>query len=287
MRRRTNSTSRLLLLQPLLVVVFVIDVTMLNHVAHAFLRTGPATTTTTTAAAAAAARAAAAAQRLLSTKAVPEGGYARAQPSAAGLSGTFASISEEERFLFDLEGYLVVKNVFTKEEIAAANAAVDRRAAEMVERKGELRNSKNGTFLAGDGATGRRDLAGMMGWPAGDRDVFRDVLAHPKLVPYYHAFCGEGYRLDHLPLLIAQRTGSEGFTLHGGPLDANGGPNHFLTYQASSMAGGSGGGLGGYVRTSLLAASIQLTDVGPGDGGFCVLRGSHKANFRVVSSFVS
>jgi hypothetical protein len=41
------------------------------------------------------------------------------------------------------------------------------------------------------------------------------------------------------------------------------------------------------VRTSLLAASIQLTDVGPGDGGFCVLRGSHKANFRVVSSFVS
>ena len=207
-------------------------------------------------------------------KAVPEGGYARAQPSTAGLSGNFASISEEERFLFDLEGYLVVKNVFTKEEVAAANAAVDRKSEVMVERKGALRNSKNGTFLAGDGKTGRMDLAGMLGWPKGDREVFRDVLCHPKLVPYYHAFCGEGYRLDHLPLLIAQREGSEGFTLHGGPLDEKEAPNFFLTYHGGA----------GIIRTSLLAAAVQLTDSGAGDGGFCVLRGSHKANFRVPDS---
>ena len=29
----------------------------------------------------------------------------------------------------------------------------------------------------------------------------------------------------------------------------------------------------------LLAASLQLTDAAPGDGGFVVVRGSHKANF--------
>ena len=95
--------------------------------------------------------------------ALPEGGFARAQPSTSGLSGAFSSITEEELFLFDLEGYLVVKNVFSKEEIAAANAAVDKRKDEMVERHGPLRNSKDGTFLAGDGKTGRSDLAGMLG----------------------------------------------------------------------------------------------------------------------------
>ena len=50
----------------------------------------------------------------------------------------------------------------------------------MEERKGELRNTRSGTPLAGDGVTGRRDLAGMLGWPSPDRDVFRSLLAHPK-----------------------------------------------------------------------------------------------------------
>jgi hypothetical protein len=29
-------------------------------------------------------------------------------------------------------------------------------------------------------------------------------------VPYYHALVGEGYRMDHLPLLIQQAPGSDG-----------------------------------------------------------------------------
>ena len=48
------------------------------------------------------------------------------------------------------------------------------------------------------------------------RPLRPQVLAHPRLVPYYRALCGEGYRLDHQPLLIAQDQDSEGFHLHGG-----------------------------------------------------------------------
>jgi hypothetical protein len=40
--------------------------------------------------------------------------------------------------------------------------------------------------------------------------TFRAVLTHPKLVPYYTALCGEGYRMDHQPLVIAQGADSEG-----------------------------------------------------------------------------
>ncbi len=47
-----------------------------------------------------------------------------------------------------------------------------------------LRNAKAGTAFGGDGTRGRIDLGGMLGWPQGDNDVFRSVLAHPRLIPY-------------------------------------------------------------------------------------------------------
>jgi len=165
-------------------------------------------------------------------------------------------LTEEQRFIFDLEGFVVIKGVFSKDEIEAANAAVDRHKEDMKERQGELRNTRAGTSLSGDGKTGRRDLGGMLAWPEGDREVFQSMLAHPKLVPFYHAFLGEGYRLDHLPLLISQSQGAEGFALHGGPLDSQGRPDFSLTYQTMK----------GEIRTSLLAAAIQLVDVREGDG---------------------
>ena len=111
-----------------------------------------------------------------------------------------------------------------------------------------------------------------MHWPKPHSDVFRRVLTHPRLVPYLTAFCGEGYRMDHQPLLIAQERDSEGFSLHGGPVMHREGHvagrfNPELQYRCE----------GGEIWTSLLGLSLQLCDH-PGDGGFCVVRGSHKLN---------
>lgn len=116
-----------------------------------------------------------------------------------------------------------MRQVFTPEEMRAANDAVDRRSEKIVERRGDLRlGGAEGDPLAGDGVTGREDLGGMLGWDAPDSDVFRRVLAHPKLVPYYHAMVGEGYRMDHLPLLIQQAPGADGFVFHGGKMNDDG-----------------------------------------------------------------
>ena len=71
----------------------------------------------------------------------------------------------------------------------------------------------------------------MLGWDAPDRDVFRKVLAHPKLVPYYHTMMGEGYRMDHLPLLIQQAPGADGFVFHGGKMNDDGTWCEELAYQ--------------------------------------------------------
>lgn len=137
-------------------------------------------------------------------------------------------MSDAERFFFDLNGVLVVRGALSPEEVAAANTAVDAHAGESKERQGELRNTTPGTPLAGDGTTGRVELGGMLGWPQPHCKPFRQLLAHPGLVPYLTELCGPGYRLDHLPLLISQRKGSEGFRLHGGPLPTTGGFNHTL-----------------------------------------------------------
>ena len=37
----------------------------------------------------------------------------------------------------------------------------------------------------------------------------------------------------------------------------------------------------GDIWNTLIGMSVQLCDTGPGDGGLCLLRGSHKLNFRV------
>jgi hypothetical protein len=187
------------------------------------------------------------------------------------------TMSPEEKFLFDTNGYVVVKGVLSAEELAAANNDIDHFAADFIERQGKLRNTEDGTPLAGDGATGRFDLGGFLEWPAPRGDVLRRVLAHPALIPYLHTLVGEGYRLDHAPLLFKQRKGSEGFSLHGGPLTAGGDWNPNLQYQYNH----------GRMHNTLLAVAVSLTSTAPGDGGFCIVKGSHKSNFPCPPDMVN
>ncbi|KAL3895667.1 MAG: hypothetical protein SGPRY_013457 [Prymnesium sp.] len=65
--------------------------------------------------------------------------------------------------------------------------------------------------------------------------------------------------------------GSEGHTLHGGAVTEAGDPAWPLAYEFRH----------GQMRSQLLTVCMQLTDAEEGDGGFCVVPGSHKANFPV------
>ena len=127
-------------------------------------------------------------------------------------------MTEGERYLFDLNGYLIVRGVLTPEEVEEANKAIDNHAHEMIERSdGPLRNAVKGTKFYGDGP-GRKDLGRVLEWGEESR-VFKSILAHPRLVPLFHGVLGKGYRMDHLPMVLAQNKGSEGFSLHGGTVD--------------------------------------------------------------------
>mmetsp|Transcript_18039 Transcript_18039/g.34204 ORF Transcript_18039/g.34204 Transcript_18039/m.34204 type:complete len:246 (-) Transcript_18039:530-1267(-) len=198
-----------------------------------------------------------------------------------GALRAFASkswICEDERYLFDLNGFLVLRGVFSADEVKQANDAIDHHLKEIKERQEpELRNTRAKTPLSGDGVSGRKDLGGALGWPGSHSDVFRRMLADPKLVPYYHELLGVGYRLDHHPLIILQEKGSEGFCMHGGTIDCSSGKyNQHLAYGCHN----------GQLTTSLLGASLQLSDHNDGDGGFMIVRGSHKSHFRMPQGMI-
>ena len=85
------------------------------------------------------------------------------------------------KFMFDLNGYVVIRNVLSAQEIKEANEAIDAHA--FSERKeAALRNSKDNTPFSGDMTTGRFDMGGMLGFKKPHREIFRKFLAHPNLV---------------------------------------------------------------------------------------------------------
>jgi len=185
-------------------------------------------------------------------------------------------MSEAERYLFDLNGYIIIRNVLSAEEVAEANYAIDKHQEAMIERKEDaLRNTVKGTKFSGTG-TGRKDLGGVLEWGE-DSKIFKKILAHPRLVPIFHGILGKGYRMDHLPFVIAQDKGAEGFQLHGGTVDCNSGAyNPELAYTCYN----------GFIRSALLGCNVMLTDHDPGFGGFCVVPGSHKSNFKMPNGMV-
>lgn len=83
--------------------------------------------------------------------------------------------------------------------------------------------------------------------------------------------------MDHLPFVLAQDQGAEGFQLHGGTVDCTSEEyNPHLAYTCHH----------GMIRSALLGVNVMLTDHNPGDGGFCVVPGSHKSNFKMPPGMV-
>eukprot|EP01052_Picozoa_sp_SAG31_P025858 SAG31_NODE_2296_length_5987_cov_13.607677_5_plen_307_part_00 len=152
-------------------------------------------------------------------------------------------------YRFDLQGYIVVRGVLSAEECAAANAAIDRHAEELV---------------------GFQSHQGMLGWSQNDRAPFTKMVAHPRIVPYLNTLCGNGFRMDHAPTLLTMRREDPGWQEEHGYLHGFGAayfdPTLYYLWQNGQMQNG------------LVVVTFQLVDHGPRDGGLCMVPGSHKSN---------
>ena len=122
------------------------------------------------------------------------------------------TVSEEEKYYFDLRGYLVVRNALTAEEVGECNAAIDHFADH------DLRLSRHPRPRLKRAArhypAASSSPACSVGRPP-YREPFRRLLVHPTVVSRLNEFSGPGFRLDHGPLLISATEGTEGHYLHG------------------------------------------------------------------------
>jgi hypothetical protein len=153
-------------------------------------------------------------------------------------------MTEQEKYLFDLQGYLAVPAALSAEQLQALNAILDEQiAAEM-----------------GDATTKRFGRLLHWGQP------YIDLLDNPRITPYLDNLLGPHFRLDHIYCdVIRGGQGPIGAGLHGGgtPFD----PSQYYQYRDGKMYNG------------LSVVAYNLRDVNPGDGGFACVPGSHKANF--------
>ena len=177
-------------------------------------------------------------------------------------------MNQEERYLFDLNGYLVIEDVLTEEEVALANQAIDQNQDKVRIRPPDQKLDGGSAHLAGDLGRGEMSLLNLDSpWC----NPFQQMLAHPKIVPYLNEILGKGFRMDHQTFLLSMDKGAEGFIFHGssGPgFD----PNQYYIFRDGRMHNG------------LTVVGFQLTDVNPGDGGLIVIPGSHKSNIACPDS---
>jgi ectoine hydroxylase-related dioxygenase (phytanoyl-CoA dioxygenase family) len=160
-------------------------------------------------------------------------------------------MTEEERFLFDLQGYLVIENAIEPDALAAMNAWLD----SQVERDPQFR-----------GQTGNAHLENPLTWGP----HFLALVDNPRVLPYLKELLGDQMRLDH-DYAIFLRPGHEGLPLHGPTLYPYDPCHYYHCVQGQMFCG-------------LTVATYALSDVPPGTGGLALIPGSHKSQFRVPES---
>ena len=156
-------------------------------------------------------------------------------------------MTDAEKYLFDLHGYLVVEDALSPEQLAGLNAAVDAKLSDLT---------------AEPDRTAHR-FGKLLEWGP----EWRRLIANPRVAPCLAALLGEPYRLDHdyLDVILRPGLGPIGATLHGG--GAVDDRTAWYRYHDGRM------------RCGLTVVAYALKDVNPGDGGFACVPGSHKANF--------
>lgn len=152
------------------------------------------------------------------------------------------ALSDEQKFLFDLEGYIVLPGVLTSQTCDALNEQADRVWP---------RQPHDEPFRRSEEIT----LWGQM---------FVDLMDHPKVLPVLIELIGSRVRIDH-DYCIFMHKGAPSGMIHGGPRRIE--TDHWYYYAD------------GVMRNGLTVATYALGDSNEGDGGFVCVPGSHKTNF--------
>jgi hypothetical protein len=156
-------------------------------------------------------------------------------------------MTEEQQFLFDLNGFLIIDNVLTLAECEAL--------------KEQIYLMK---FDSDKLPTEHREIPG---------GHFANLIDHPTLQPILEKLLGHNIRLDHGFTIWRKKGERHPVDLHhGGPT-----PEPMFHYQFRGQK----------IYAGLLRVVFELNDVTIEDGGTCFIPGSHKSNYHVPKSMIS
>ena len=175
-------------------------------------------------------------------------------------------MDDNEKYLFDLRGYMVVPNALAAEQVDDLSTRLE-----------EVRTTTERGLFGSDRTVFRSEddpawsAPSLIEWGGS----YIDLIDLPTIAPYLEALLGPNYRLDHdyINICNAERRGK--LYLHGGGQGAGG---------ATDLVGPTDGGQcfyrynNGHFYNGLVTAAFELNSVTPGDGGFACVPGSHKAN---------
>lgn len=183
---------------------------------------------------------------------------------------------DAERWAFDTHGYLLLEGVMDDDWVDAAVAGIDTNLDRMVYRGVGDKLDGDVTLADIPGAptisgTGRPDLKDLFQLPAPHNEPFLKMLAHPAIIQRLNWMIGAGYKVSQNTALCHVK-GSSGQMLHAG----NANPTSIgKLYEM----------VNGRAHTkSVINIAWQLTDVGPDDGGFVIVPGSHKSCYPMPQS---
>jgi hypothetical protein len=168
-------------------------------------------------------------------------------------------MTEEERYLFDVQGFLVVEDMLSPAEVSELNSLID-----------EYDLWSNGGKGRYDALWENNDYYRTVGECHMWDEPFRLLIGDSRIIPYLLDLIGPHFRYDHGHVLLMQN-GSAALRLHGGGTPWS--PEVFYHVDNGRMYNG------------LIAVSYALQDAGPQDGGFVCFPGSHKARFPLPEHF--
>ncbi|MBL8045790.1 MAG: phytanoyl-CoA dioxygenase family protein [Anaerolineales bacterium] len=161
-------------------------------------------------------------------------------------------------FLFDLNGFLVLKQAASPELVAALNHSID--TLPLLEYGQWLGHAQRRDYNSATGLELHNCIE--LGGP------FETLIDHPSWIEHVRRYCGEansyieGLFIDEC-ILSVRRAGGHHPVHSGGYQGALRGAYHYSH---------------GAFRCGQCNIILALTDIGPGDGATMVIPGSHKAN---------
>ncbi len=185
---------------------------------------------------------------------------------------------ELPQYLFDVNGYLVIEDALSSEEVAVLNRLIDEQnlpPPEVSPRFGSAPTLGSSLLAAEDVPESKMKGDRMAPVGSGFLDwgkPFCDLLDHPAVMPVLRFRLGDAFRLDRLYGMYMRKGMSYG-ALHADygatSKQSKVEPGEYYAFRSNQIYDG------------FIVVAWALSDAGGELGGFCCIPGSHKSNYRL------